>query len=80
MIRTRVAEGGRIVIPAEFRKALGLKVGDEVILDLNEGQVTLLTAHQAIRRAQALIRDHISEDSELAAELISERRAEAEDE
>lgn len=80
MIRTRVAEGGRIVIPAEFRKALGLKVGDEVLLDLEEDQVTMLTPHQAIRRAQALIRDYVTEDSDLAAELIRERRAEAENE
>jgi len=30
--RKRLSEDGRVVIPASFRKALGINVGDEVIL------------------------------------------------
>ena len=55
-IRTKIAEGGRIVIPAEFRRALGMDVGDEVILDLGEGQLTVLTPRQAVKHAQELVR------------------------
>lgn len=47
-IRTKIGEGGRIVLPAEYRKALGLKPGDEVVLVLREGEVRLLTPKQAI--------------------------------
>ncbi len=77
-IRTKLAEGGRIVIPAEYRKALGLHVGDEVILRLEEGEVRLLTPRQAIRRAQAVVRRYVGERRSLVEELIAERRAEAE--
>jgi len=42
-VRTKVAEGGRVVIPAEFRKALGLAVGDEVILRLEDHELRLIT-------------------------------------
>ena len=76
-IRTKIAEGGRIVIPAEFRRALGLDVGDEVILDLGEGQLTVLTPRQAVKHAQELVRRYVPEGHQLVDELIAERRAEA---
>ncbi|HEX2924032.1 MAG TPA: AbrB/MazE/SpoVT family DNA-binding domain-containing protein [Chloroflexota bacterium] len=79
-IRTRVAEGGRIVIPAEFRRAMRLNVGDEVILDLEEGQLTVLTPREAVRRAQQLVRRYVSAEHSLVAELIAERRTEASNE
>ena len=74
----RVAEGGRIVIPAEYRKALGLKVGDEVILMLEGEEIHLLTLRQAIKRAQEMVRRYVPEGRSLSDELIAERRAEVE--
>ena len=41
-IRTKIAEGGRIVIPAEYRQALNLRVGDEVILRLEDDTLRVL--------------------------------------
>lgn len=76
-VRAKVAEGGRIVIPAEFRRAMGLNVGDEVILDLEEGQLTLSTPRQAVKRAQELVRRYVPRGRRLADELIAERRTEA---
>ena len=52
-IHSTIAEGGRIVIPADYRRALGLKVGDEVILRMADGEVHILTRRQAIKKAQA---------------------------
>lgn len=72
-----IAEGGRIVIPADYRRALGLKVGDEVILRLADGEVHILTRRQAIKKAQALVRKHVPERKSLVRELIRERRGEA---
>jgi AbrB family looped-hinge helix DNA binding protein len=77
---TRVSEGGRVVIPAEYRKALGLNPGDEVVLLLEEGGIRILTPREAARRAQALVRSHIPAGRKLADELIAERRQEARDE
>jgi len=50
-IHSKIAEGGRIVIPAGYRRALGLKVGDEVILRMADGEVHILTRRQAIKKA-----------------------------
>lgn len=76
-VKTRLAEGGRVVIPAEFRRALGLRVGDEVIVRLVDGEVHIFTLQQAIRRAQEIVRRHVPEGRSLVDELIAERRAES---
>lgn len=75
-VRTKLAEGGRIVIPAEYRQALGLQVGDEVVLRLEDGEVRVFTPRQAIKRAQELVRRYIPQGRSLSEELIAERRVE----
>ncbi len=75
-VRTKIGQGGRIVLPAEFRKAMCLKPGDEVILVLKDGEVRVSTRQAAIKRAQGMLK-HIAPGRSLADELIQERRAEA---
>ncbi|MBA2449263.1 MAG: AbrB/MazE/SpoVT family DNA-binding domain-containing protein [Chloroflexi bacterium] len=75
--RAKLADGGRVVIPAEYRKALGLRTGDTVIMQLDDGEVRLFTLDRAIRRAQELVRQYIPEGRSLSDELIAERRTEA---
>ncbi|HEU0004779.1 MAG TPA: AbrB/MazE/SpoVT family DNA-binding domain-containing protein [Terriglobia bacterium] len=79
-VHSTIAEGGRVVIPADYRRALGLKVGDEVILRMADGEVHILTRRQAIKKAQALVRKHVPERKSLVRELIRERRGEASNE
>ena len=73
-----MADGGRIVIPVEFRRALGLGIGDRVVLRLEDGEVRLFTIDHAIQRAQQMVRRYIPEGRSLAEELMRERRAGAE--
>jgi AbrB family looped-hinge helix DNA binding protein len=77
-IRTRLTDGGRVVIPAEYRQVLGLQVGDELILHLEDGEVHIFTPQQAIKRAQDLMSPYLQEGRSLADELIAERRMENE--
>lgn len=76
--RVRLSEGGRIVIPAEYRRQLGLAVGDKVILQLDGDELRLCSHRQGIRRAQELVRRAIPPGRSLVDELIAERRREAE--
>ena len=75
--KVRIGEGGRVVIPSEFRKAMGLSVGDELIVTLDEGELRMHTRLAGIRRAQEIVRQHIPADRSLVDELLAERRAEA---
>jgi AbrB family looped-hinge helix DNA binding protein len=76
-IKTKVAEGGRIVIPAEYRQALGIQIGDEVILELDGEELCLFTVEQGIKRAQELVSRYVYPERSLADELIAERRRES---
>lgn len=76
-VRVRLGEGGRIVIPAEFRQVLGIEVGDQITLRLEEGELRILSLDRAIRRAQALVRQYVEPGRSLSQELIDERRREA---
>ena len=76
-VRTKIGPGGRVVIPARFRKRIGVDVGDEVVLVLDGESVRLLTPRQAVKQAQAIVRRYIPAADRLADELIEDRRREA---
>ncbi|MBN2240396.1 MAG: AbrB/MazE/SpoVT family DNA-binding domain-containing protein [Dehalococcoidales bacterium] len=76
-MKTKITEGGRLVIPSAYRKALDLKPGDEVLLSLEDGEIRITSARQAVQRVQELVRQYIPEGRNLSGELIQERREEA---
>ncbi len=78
--KTHIGEGGRMVVPVGFRKALDLQVGDEVILQLENDQMRLIPLRHAITLAQRKVRQYVSEGTSLVDALIQNRRAEAESE
>jgi AbrB family looped-hinge helix DNA binding protein len=75
-----VSSGGRVVIPAKLRKAIGLRTGDTVIIRLTEDGLVITTPERAVRAAQALVRKYVPGDQRLGDELIAERRREAKQE
>jgi AbrB family looped-hinge helix DNA binding protein len=76
-IRLRINENGRVVIPAAFRKELGIKAGDEVILRLDDGEVRISTLKNRLERARRQVRKYVKPGESLVDELIAERREEA---
>lgn len=72
--RLRINENGRVVIPASFRKALGINPGDEVIVRLDEDEVRITTLKLRIERAQRRARQYVKPGVSLVDELIAERR------
>jgi AbrB family looped-hinge helix DNA binding protein len=78
--RLKVNENGRVVIPADFRKALGIRAGDEVILRWEDDELRITTMKRRIERAQRLVRKYIKPGTPLVEELIAERRREARNE
>ena len=48
---TRVNENGRVVIPASFRRALGINPGETVVLRLENDELRITTLRQRLAKA-----------------------------
>jgi len=78
--RTRVSQNGRVVIPVSFRKALGINVGDEVLLRIQDDELRITTQQRRIQRAQRRSRRYLKPRASLVDELLAERREAARNE
>ena len=72
--KTRVSENGRVVIPAAFRKALGIEIGDEVDLRIDDDELRITTRRRRIQRARERARKYLPKGVSLSKELLAERR------
>ncbi|MDR3752793.1 MAG: AbrB/MazE/SpoVT family DNA-binding domain-containing protein [Terracidiphilus sp.] len=75
--RVQVGEKGRIVIPAEIREAMGIRVGDSVEMRFEDYELRVSTRRARLRQAQERARRLIPSGVSLADELLAERREEA---
>jgi bifunctional DNA-binding transcriptional regulator/antitoxin component of YhaV-PrlF toxin-antitoxin module len=75
-VAVKLGTGGRLVIPGEFRAAMGIAPGDVVLMVLEADGLRLLTPQQAVARAQTLVRRYVAKDRRLVDELLAERREE----
>jgi AbrB family transcriptional regulator, stage V sporulation protein T len=73
----KVFAGGKVSIPADVRRQLGIKDGDRVQFEIRDGRLTMTTLAQRIREIQEHVRSIVPEGVSLVDELIAERRAEA---
>ena len=73
-IQVNITPNGRMSLPADIRKSLGLSGGGEVYLDVTEDGVILRTAAQAVARAQALAKRYTGENPDAAVEAFLARR------
>ena len=75
--RVRVDGAGRVVIPVEVRKALGIEKGQELTLSLTDDGLTLRTLERARARVKALARAHRKDARSVVDAFLAARRAEA---
>jgi AbrB family looped-hinge helix DNA binding protein len=72
----RMGERGRLVIPSEVRRRIGLKPGDRLILSEADGEIRLRPASASIEALRGAWGESTA-GRDLADELIAERRSEA---
>jgi AbrB family looped-hinge helix DNA binding protein len=72
----QLGDRGRLVLPAEIRKRLRLREGDELLVTVQpDGSLRLTSPRQAVRETRGLYRARAGNRS-LSNELLAERRAE----
>jgi AbrB family looped-hinge helix DNA binding protein len=71
----QLGDRGRLVLPAQIRKRLNLREGDELVVTVQpDGSLRLTSPAQIVRETRGLYRT--AGRRSLADELIAERRAE----
>lgn len=74
-IRGKVADAGRVVIPAELRREYQIEDGQDVVFCRGANGIELLTPEQVIRKSQEAVRRYVSRDDlDLTAELLQARK------
>lgn len=71
-----IGEGGRLVIPADMRKAMGIKPGDTVSLRLEEGALEVISPKMALEAVRKLARKLKEPGVSLVDEFLADRRDE----
>ena len=75
--RGKIVSGGRLLVPAEVRRALGLSDGDTVVMEVVDNELHVRPMKSALRRIQQSLGRYAPKTGSVADELIAERRAEA---
>lgn len=56
--RVTIGEGGRIVIPAQYRKEMHVMPGDELIMRMHNGELRLFNQVAALDRIQQAVKPY----------------------
>ena len=76
-VTVQVSGTGRMYLPAEVRRALGIKGPTRLVLTIQDDTVRLRTPAQTLERIRRLARPYQPEGRLASEELILERRAKA---
>ena len=57
-VQVNITSNGRMSLPADIRKRLGLESGGSVLIEETDDGVVLRTVSQAVARAQAIARKY----------------------
>lgn len=75
-VQVNIMPNGRMSLPADIRKRLGLNDGGTVYLDETADGVVLRTAAQAVARAQALAKQFTGGNADASVDAFLARRRE----
>ena len=75
--RGKIVSGGRLIVPAEFRRLMGLSDGDTVVMEIKGDELHVRPLRAALRRVQERLKSYAIEGKSISDELIADRRAAA---
>lgn len=77
-LQVNITPNGRMSLPADIRKRLGLSSGGAVFIEETDDGIVLRTAAQAVARAQAIAKQFTGSKPEASVDaFLAARRAES---
>ena len=73
---TTIGKSGRLVIPVQFRRALGLTEGEGVMISIKNGHIEISLIDESIKKAQKKVSKYLRSDSDLVETLFDDRKEE----
>jgi AbrB family looped-hinge helix DNA binding protein len=71
---TTIGKAGRLVIPAQYRQALGLTEGEGVMISLKNGHIEITPIEESIKKAQQTVKQYLSSEDDLVTLLFDDRK------
>jgi AbrB family looped-hinge helix DNA binding protein len=75
--RARVDKQGRLLIPADMRRELGMEPGVAVTLMVDDGTLSVITLDEAIKRFQETMRKYTKGRPGILDEFLRDRRSDS---
>jgi AbrB family looped-hinge helix DNA binding protein len=76
--RLHVASNGRIVLPAEVRKRLGLSEGGDLLMEETADGLVLRTVAHSVARARAIARRYLADRPDVSVDaFLASRRTDS---
>jgi len=77
-MKVKILPNGRLLLPVSLRRCLGVEKGGHLVAELDGDVVKLTTPDRSLDDAGVLFRSLLTDDANVADEVISDRRAENE--
>ena len=74
--RGRVSESGRLSLPADVRRLVGLENGGDVVIELDGQTIRVRTVEEVVADAQALMRELLGDRKLTVDDFLADRLAE----
>ena len=74
-VEVKLEANGRVLLPADVRRKLGIQPGDTLLLDVNDDGILLWTREMAARGLKDLVSRSVPAETSLVDELSRMRRA-----
>ncbi len=76
LVRAAVGPGGRVVIPAAYRRALEVEEGDYIVMQMDGEDLRVSNDAKELQRMREVLNSYVPEGVSVVDELIAERRRE----
>ena len=77
MIKSKVDQAGRILVPSSYRHSLHLMPGQDVILHAEKGELRIRSFKESSTHARNLVKKYNSKNQDLVKLLFQTRKEEA---